>query len=279
MSKKQNIKNLVVISDLHCGCKLGLCHDGKINLDDGGPYEQSKQQKVVWNWWNEFWEWVKIASHNEPFAVVVNGDVIDGVHHNSTTQISHNIIDQKRIAIKILKPIVKLCQGRFYMVRGTNVHVGESGCNEENIAEELKAIPDEDGRFARWELWIKVGKALVHLLHHIGTTGSAHYESTAVNKELIESYVEAGRNHLTPPDIVVRSHRHRAMKIDVPTSSGYGISMVTAGWQLRTPFAYKIPGARVSLPQIGGALIRQGDVDFYALNWVKNIGRSKVEII
>jgi hypothetical protein len=113
-------------------------------------------------------------------------------------------------------------------------------------------------------------------MHHIGTTGSAHYESTAVTKELTESYTQAGRNRLEPPDVVVRSHRHRHIEVRVPTSLGYGISFVTAGWQLRTPFAYKIPGGRVMTPQIGGSLIRQGDEDLFTRHKIWDIGRSKV---
>src|SRR5260370_29961508 len=44
------------------------------------------------------------------------------------------------------------------------------------------AIPTPDGQHARWELWKQVGKGLVHFSHHIGTTGTNHYESTAVHK-------------------------------------------------------------------------------------------------
>ncbi len=274
--QKRKINNIVVVSDLHCGCRLGLCTAKKVKLDDGGYYVPSKIQRKLNEYWNYFWDvWVPKHCNNEPYTVVINGDVIDGVHHNSTTQISHNIKDQMRVAVALLEPIVEKCQGRFYMVRGTNVHVGESGVNEETIAEELKAIPNEDGQFARWELWIRVNKGLCHLMHHIGTTGSAHYESTAILKELVESYVEAGRNNLEPPDVVARSHRHRYAEVRLPTDTGYGISFTTPGWQLKTPFAYKIPGGRVTTPQIGGSLIRQGDEELHTRHFVKHIKRTK----
>ncbi len=273
----KKICNLIVISDLHCGCKLGLCPPGPVHLDDGGVYHPSKVQEKVWGMWKEFWDtWVPLATHGEPFAVVVNGDSIDGVHHGSVSQISHNLLDQVRIAQVVLKPVIKLCGGRFYMVRGTEVHVGQSGCEEERLAESLGSIPDDDGRYARYELWARVGKGLVHCMHHIGTTGCSHYESSAVLKELTESYAEAGRNRMEPPDVVVRSHRHRHIEVEVPTKLGYGYSFTTAGWQLKTPHVYKIPGGRVTTPQIGGSLIRQGDEDLYTRHFVKNIGRSKV---
>jgi len=256
-------RNLVVIADLHCGCGLGLCTDEPAHLDDGGEYHASALQRVVWSWWREFWdEWVPRACHNEPFSVVVNGDSLDGVHHNATTQISHNLKDQALIAETILKPIVSRAE-KFFMIRGTEAHVGPSGVEEERLARALGAIPDDTGRHARYELWARVGKGLVHLMHHIGTTGVSHYESSAVMKELTESYAEAGRWRKEPPDVVVRSHRHRHIEVRVPTSLGYGIAFCTAGWQLKTPFTYRTAGGRITTPQIGGSLIRQGDEDLY----------------
>lgn len=280
MKKRKPVNNLVVVSDLHCGCRLGLCHPGPVKLDDGGTYTPSELQNKVWGWWEEFWgEWLPEACHNEPYAVVINGDAVDGVHHGSTTQVSQNLGDQARIAKAVLRPVRDACDGRLYMIRGTEAHVGKSGVDEERLAEELEAIPDEQGRHARYELWAKVGLGLVHLMHHIGTTGTSHYESTAVLKELAESYSEAGRWRQDPPDVVVRSHRHRHVEIRVPTHLGYGISFCTAGWQLKTPFAYKIPGGRITTPQIGGSLIRQGDADLYTRHRIWGVARPAAEVV
>jgi hypothetical protein len=242
---------------------MGLCPNEPIHLDDGGEYNSSDLQRKVWSWWMEFWdEWVPRACHNEPFGVVVNGDSLDGVHHGATTQISHNLGDQALIAENILRPVAERAE-KFFMIRGTEAHVGPSGVEEERLAKSLGAIPDEQGRHARYELWARVGKGLVHIMHHIGTTGSSHYESTAIMKELTESYAEAGRWRREPPDVVVRSHRHRHLEVRVPTNLGYGISFCTAGWQLNTPFTYRTAGGRITTPQIGGSLIRQGDEDLY----------------
>jgi hypothetical protein len=226
------IKNLVIVSDLHCGCRLGLCPSDPQPLADGGLYVPSKIQKTVYGWWQEFWyEWVPRVCHGEPFAVAINGEAVDGVHHKATTGISQNMDDQRQIAKRVLEPIRDLCEGRFYMLSGTPVHSGEQGCDDETIARELGAIPDETGRHARYGLWMRVGKALVHLTHHIGTTGSQAYESTAVHKELVEAFIEAGRWHREPPDFSVRSHRHRYIKTEVPTHKGAAYSIVTPGWQ------------------------------------------------
>ena len=91
------IKNVVVISDTHCGCQLGLCPP-VVNLDNGGTYVQSSLQKKLWEMWNEFWDvWIPMVTKGEPYIIVHNGDAIDGVHHNSVTQITHNKIGRAHV--------------------------------------------------------------------------------------------------------------------------------------------------------------------------------------
>lgn len=276
------IRNIIAISDTHCGCQFGLCPENGITLDGGGRYEPSKNQKAVWQWWLAFWsEWVPEVTKGGKYAIVINGDTTDGRHHNSTTQVSHNLSDQKHIAEEVFFSVVEKAAA-LYMICGTEAHVGPSAENENILAESLGAIPDSSGNYARNELWIRVGGdngALVHFLHHIGTTGSSHYESSAVNKELSEMFQEAGRWGNKPPDIVIRSHRHRHLKVEVSTERGYGICEVTPGWQLKTPFVYRIPGGRVSTPQFGGILIRQGDKEHYTRSKIWNINRPEAVVI
>ena len=254
------IKNVIVISDTHCGCKLGLMPP-EVQLDEGTIIRQSPLQVKTWEMWNHFWdEWVPKVTKGEPYVVVHNGDAIDGVHHQSTTQVSQNITDQLMIGVDVLKPRIQKAEAYFH-IRGTEAHVGKSGQDEEKLAKELNSSPDELKNYARWELWLRINGSLIHFTHHIGTTASASYESTAVYKELVEAYNEAGRWGEEPPDVVVRSHRHRQFETRVPTKKGYGISLVTPAWQLKTPFVWRGALGRTGTPQIGGYLIRTGSVD------------------
>lgn len=279
MTKKHH--NLVIVSDTHFGCRLGLCPPESVRLDDGGTYHASKAQREVWKLWREYWEsWVPNVVKGEPWDFCHNGDVIDGVHHSSTTQISHNIQDQLLIAQSALKPVIAACRksgGRYYHVRGTEAHVGQGANYEEMLASALGAVPNQEGQHARWDLWKRVGGALVHLLHHIGTTGSAAHEASAVNAELTAEFVEAARWREQPPDFIVRSHRHRYIAVDIDTANGLGAAMVTPGWQLRTPFSWKIAGARLAVPQFGGIIIRQGDTEAHYRRKVWTIGRTPEE--
>lgn len=274
------LNNLVFVSDLHAGCQFGLCPPGGVRIDGGGLYQPSDFQIKLWDHWLEFWSlWVPSVVHSEPYGVVVNGDAMDNEHHHSTTQISHNMADQERIAEAILAPVVERCKGRFWFIRGTEAHAGKSGCDEERLARKLNALPDASGNHSRFELWKRVGPSTVHALHHISTTGSQHYESTAVCKELLEAYTEGGRWASAPPDFIVRSHRHRQIKVSIPTARGDSEAIVTAGWQGKTPFAFRISGARQTQPQFGGAIVRHHAKDkvTYIASRVWTLKRPEVE--
>jgi len=278
--KRKNRKpliNLVVISDLHCGCRLGLCPPSAA-LDDGAIYYHTPVQAAIWNAWTEFWKvWVPQVTRNEPYAVALNGDALDNRHHKTVTQISQSLADQEKIAIAVLEPVVARCD-KFYMLRGTTpAHGGPSGEDEERLARHLGAIPDQDGRFARWELWLEIGVGLVHLTHHIGTAGSLAYETTGIQKELEQSFVEASRWGNRHPDVIIRSHRHRNVETRIQTAHGFSTACVTAGWQAKTPFAFKVTGGRQTLPQIGGTLVRSGDEDVYTRHRLWTLDRPKTE--
>lgn len=274
-TKHPPIRNLIAVSDLHCGCQLGLCPP-VVYLDDGGTYRPGVLQSQVWDYWLDFWGvWVPKVTRGEPYAVLVNGDTLEGVHHRAKTPITTNHEIQRRIAYEVLAPVRDGAE-RFYMVRGTEAHVGQSAENEEALARALDAVPNEFGQSCRYDLWCQVGDGLVHALHHIGTTGSMAYETTALTKEYNEACSAAARWEMPPPHVVVRSHRHRHSEVRVPCAWGYGIVFVTPSWQLKTPFTWKVPGGRLTEPQFGGSLIRWGDEDgLYTRHKVWTMKRSK----
>ena len=301
--------NIIVVSDMHVGCRLGLMHPDGATLDDGGKTMPSPAQRKMWDVWEYFWqEWVPTRTRGEKYVIVINGDAMEGVHHKAITQWSQNdATDQVNHGVKILGPIVS---GKkvlaYYHIRGSTAHAGESGKNEETLARELGARPrgsdaDEDGdldlsqgqegvQHARWEIYKRIGSknggeggSPIHILHTIGTTGSQHYESTALLKEHIEALVEAARWGREAPGGIVRSHRHRAFQIRIPAilrglpHSSEAVALITAGWQMKTPFAHRIAGARVSQPQFGGALVSVHKGELYGVLYTKPLERPSDE--
>ena len=272
--------NLVCVGDTHVGCMLGLLSPHGAYTDEHNHVSPSELQRKVWAWWEEFWHVaVPEMTTGEPFTVCHLGDAIDGHHHGSVHQWTHHLGTQSRAAEDILKPIVELCEGRYYHLRGTEAHVAASSAEDERLARALGAIPNKYGQHARYELWKKVGPATVHLAHHVGTAGSQAYESSAVMRELTEAYIEAAKWGEKPPDAIVRGHRHRMIKLSIPTARVEGQAVVAPGWQLKTPFSYRIAGARVSQPQFGGVVLHWSErhQELFVRTWVRSIGREEAE--
>jgi len=281
-----NVSKLVVVSDLHAGCRLGLCPSGGVTLDDGGIYLPSGLQLKLWGMWREFWEdFVPEATDGEPWGLVVNGDAIDGVHHGTTTQVSHNVLDQVRMAHEILEPVVAR-SAAYYHVRGTEAHAGKSGHLEEQLAESLGAVPNRVGQYARHDLWKTLGGHLVHLAHHVGSGGGS--EAAAPYRELQQVFSESARWGRTPPDVIVRSHRHRFIVTEIPTGrvvgaergrspSGTAACVVTPGWQGRTPFSFKSSNGRVGSPQFGGVVLSEAGGELTIKRRIWTIQRSVAE--
>lgn len=257
--------NLVCVADQHCGCKLGLYPYGiDSKLDEGVGYIPSEAvQKVTWGWWCEFWlEFVPSIVGDEVYDICNVGDALDGVHHGSVHQFTHNRADQNRVARQCWEMPLEMCHargGKYYHIRGTEAHSGKSAENEELVAESLKAIPDpETGQFSRWQLRKKVGHGIVQLAHHVGCTSVTAYETSAPHRELVDAYTDAALWNYRPPDIVVRGHRHRYIATELPTSrrlAECARSIVLPGWQAKTPFGWKID--RHKPPMFGGVVIRQ----------------------
>lgn len=251
----------------------------QVRLDDGGIYTPKKPIQTMLKWWEEFWgEFVPEATKKEPWALIINGDVIEGNPHGSKTSISTLIDDQVNAADELLRPILSMSGcAEYYHVRGTEAHVEKSAEAEERLAKMLGAKPNKHGQHARWRLKKRVGTHEGDFLHHIGTTGSSAHEASAVNAELTALLQESARWGHKAPDFLVRSHRHRAIEIRVPGERGWRFAVVTPSWQLMTPFAYKVPGARISTPQIGGIVIRSHQGICYTIPKIWHVQEDEAE--
>lgn len=284
-TRRATPRALVVVSDIHAGCQMGLCPPRGVRLDGNGRYLPNVVQRQVYAWWREFWdEFVPDAVHHGAYDVLVNGDLIDNEHHGVKSLISNNIEVQRRIAVELLEPVAETCRktgGRVYVVRGTEAHDGGSGQDVEAVARAIGAVPDGEGRYARWELWKQIAgpntKCLVHALHHIGTAGSAHYETSAPHRELTSEFIEACQSGEEPPMFCVRSHRHAFTSTPLPCNWGTARSIVTPGWQAKTSLAHKVAGARVRSPEFGGVVMVNGDSEAYFRPFVKRLARGQVE--
>lgn len=244
------MNNIIVISDTHFGSSVAVARDHE--LDNGDWHINSRIQNKLLDLWGDFWNWAfNEIPPGETFVFVHVGDVVDGAHHNSTQVSSSNIKVQENLAVEMLHPIVAhpRCTA-YFQIRGTGAHVGEAAEAEERIAEILRANKEESSTYSRWELWLKSNDDLIHFSHHIGGTSSSAYESSALRREMVSAYEDAGVWGRKPPTILVRGHTHRFIRVEDPKMIGIKLP----GWQSKTSFVYKID--RLRGPMFGGIIIR-----------------------
>ena len=245
-------------------------------LDHRGLVLPTAPQLDLCDDWDSSWEWARKVTRGKKTGVVGVGDMLEGDHHKTDTQITRNPADQIRIARTLLDPIAQQHKGRFWIVRGTAAHVGESGCNEETLGESLATRRNRRGESTRFSLWIRLkGGHIVQCLHHIGTTASSAYEGTAPVKELWEMYVNSARFDEPRPDLIVRGHRHRAFFAAMPKAGGEAAVLILPAWQTKTPFAWK-GGSRVSTAQIGMAVCYEDKGELVVRRRV--VGKTDVEV-
>jgi hypothetical protein len=269
---KKQIKNIVCISDTHFGSTLALCPP-KVALDDGGYYQPSKLQKILFAYWRDFWRWVDEKLNGEKFILIHNGDMLDGKHHNTTTLISQNLKDQENLAVEMMQPVVNKAFA-YYQIRGTEAHAGTSAEYEERVAQRLCAVKDEATKqHSRWELWMELGDDLIHFSHHLGVTSSSAYEASAPMREITAAFVEAGQWGMRPPTILIRSHRHRYIEVKPPN----GRLVVTPGWQGKTPFVFRID--RMRAPMFGGIIIKLGEEGIHVREKLYTIQRPQTVVV
>jgi hypothetical protein len=273
------VPDIVCLSDLHCGDRFGLYPlDVPLLLDEGSAHQPGHSQRLLWEHFVAFREWVWKMTEGRPYILVTNGDCIDGVHHDSVTQFTNNKTDQKTVAKAVLQSLRDRAMS-YYAVRGTEVHAGKSGQDEEGLAELLGATRAKNGHYARWNLWLKVGGVLCNFKHHIGTTGSAAFAATALSKEVVLTLAEAARLNKPIPRVIVRSHRHVGDIYIKPSPNGDIVCVVTPGWQIVSPFAWRIPGSRQNLGEFGGIIIRIEDGEPHIKTWTRAVDRDETEVV
>jgi hypothetical protein len=246
------MKAIITISDTHIGSTIGLCPLTGLVLPDGGRYMPNKFQTTLLKYWAHFWDKFvpKQIRGAKETIIVLNGDLIDGFHHNTINIATPSTDKQRDAAIEMFKPLEKF--GEIFVTRGTEAHSGPGSEAEEGIAKGLNCAQNEIGEYSNWQHWIDIDDVIFQFAHHIGVTSSAAYESSAPMREMVAGLVEAAQWDRNLPDVFVRSHRHRFIPISIPSKRGRIHSVITPGWQLRTPFTERID--RMRMPHIGGVV-------------------------
>ena len=273
---------LVAVSDLHCGSTVGLCPPDCPLLDEG-YWGLNPIQREIWGRWLEFWCWVSDRVRGRRWALLLNGDMTEGRHHNTIEIVHADPGVHARIAMMSLQvgqSLVEKQPERIYVVRGTGCHVGHSG--EASIGKALGAVESSAGVHARQHWSFRMGGSIVSAKHHIGPTSRRSLRGSQLSINLEEERAEAfaawasdPQRAIDPmvPDVLIRSHRHVYGCYETEDAT----MVVTPAWQGLTEHGWKVvPNA---IPRVGGVVIdfaQTNDIGRPAvLPWVRSLSRRE----
>lgn len=242
MPDTRAIRTLVVISDVHCGSTRALLPPGFETLE-GQVVAQNATQRWLWECWLRANDFIAATANGDPYALIINGDLIEGVHHGTKQIISPEVADHARAAIAVLEPVAKLA-AKTFVVLGTEAHTGN---HEINLGKALGAqVNPETGFHAFDRLTIDVAGVRCVFRHHIPATTRRSLRGSQLALTLAEEQLEAVANGETLPQVVGCAHRH----IFDWYQNDSGICVVSPPWQMLTRFGHKIVSASRTKPGV-----------------------------
>lgn len=187
------MKNVVIISDLHCGSIFGLTPAG---------WHFNKREKY-YSMQKESWEAYLTMTKDwqKPDVLICNGDMIDGRQKKQggaelITNDRNVQVDMATIAIK------RWNAAKIFMTYGTTYHTsGEGEDFEYTIAQQVGA--EIGGR-----LFINIEGIMFDVRHKIGTSLIPHGRGTSLLRAMMWNLMKSADKSEPKANIIVRSHAH-----------------------------------------------------------------------
>lgn len=232
-------KLAVFLSDLHIGGTSGLMPP-KFTTFEGNEIHQNPYQKWTWKAWLDCWKWAREVIDDAEWAAVLNGDLIDGLHHMESGNrefLGSSVDDHASNAIEVLYDVLKDA-GEVYISEGTHCHTGytEHGIGSVLAWKGVKVVKHSLRQSAWPELDLRIHGCLTCVDHHISTTTRSYLESGAYSTTLADVRNRRGRAGIEIPKLIVRSHRHQFGLWD----DGYSTLVVLPPWQGPTRFTHRV---------------------------------------
>jgi len=225
----RKFKRVVVLSDLHCGHRVGLtppkwqerCTNPKYN----------RIQKELWEFFHK-----QIKALKPIDVLLINGDVIDGKgqRSGSTELITADRVEQAEIAAECILPIKA---DSIIITYGTPYHTGLSEDWEDVVAQRIRA------RSIRSQEWINVNGLIFDLKHFISRSTIPHGKGTPIAKDKLWNLIWAEYEEQPNADIIIRSHVHG---LDYIGNSNKWLGMTTPALQGQgSKYGARIPSQHI----------------------------------
>lgn len=246
------MENIVVVSDMHVG-EIRSIMPENFKLEGNNLWELTPAQKFLNKCWIE-----DLDKLPKDFILVLNGDLIQGIHESWFTKLSlTNYNDQEKAVIELLKPLAKKAKKTF-VISGTDFHDQDYGDCEKRIAEAVGA--EYVGKMLNLTLENNGNSKVINFCHGGGFSinPNARLERDMQNQAIAEYF-----NNFPKADTIVRSHLHRYAE----STLGNKKAIITPCWQLPSDYIFGKANVMKMLPMIGSVLItfENGELNFKPL--------------
>ena len=229
---KAKTRIVMLLSDLHLGSTVGLWPDGFVS-NEGMVLGQNKFQKWLWRCWQDMLKWSDGVIGSQPFELVINGDLVEGIHHRTLQVVSPDVGDQTAAVMDVLSPLASKAT-RVHVIKGTECHTRN---DEVRIGRALDGTVDPTTGQHAWDsLDLEVNGTLFNFAHHISASIRSYLEASAHSialGALTHSRARAGK---PVPKVMVRAHRHR----HGVWTDGNQMSAICGAWQGLTRHGFKV---------------------------------------
>lgn len=162
------IRKLVLCGDFHCGSPRALMPPA-FKTAEGNIVHQNTGQQWLWHHWQEWTNYIAAKTGGEPYALVLMGDLIEGIHHGSAEVVSAALEDHVSMACDVLGPLADEAN-KTYVLLGTESHTRNV---EHAIARAIEAEPSPEGGAWR-DITITVNGTPTFFTHHAGTSSRVY---------------------------------------------------------------------------------------------------------
>jgi hypothetical protein len=239
---KTTSKIVMTFSDLHVGSTVGLW-PANFHSNEGNPIGQNIFQKWLWTCWQDMTGWANKIIGDDSFDLVINGDIVDGIHHKTLQVMTPDLGDQVLAVKQILKPFSDKC-AKLHLVKGTEAH---TTTQEIHVGSALGASKNPlTGQHAWDNLDLVVNGTLYNFAHHISATARTYLEASAHSIMLGNLTHSRARTGKPIPKVMVRAHRHRHGIWE----DGNQISAICGAWQGLTRYGYKVVPDAIPQPSV-----------------------------
>jgi len=243
---------LAHVSDLHVGSTVALS-PAKLTLDDGHEFRPSKLQRWINARWADYWERVDNlkTQHQAEVVTIINGEAADNNRHPTTQLITRHEGDLIRAALKALEP-ARAVTDRFIVTRGTEAHVGANASLDEQVAEALGAVRNQETSTSSWWKWHGMLEGVrIDAAHHpVSGSSKANTQGAGAIRTAVEVGKDYVKRGMPVPHLILRGHRH--IPEDSYYNSVFGRCIINPAWQASTSFGHRLGG---NLLPVGGHIL------------------------